>query len=53
MTRLTGDLQKRFGNLKPLYITYDKLAHLKRENIVFYYALIFGSIVYGDGIEEV
>lgn len=54
MARLTGDLQKKLGNVRPLYLTDERIAHLKNEDVVFYHALIFGSIiVYGVGIEAV
>lgn len=54
MARLTSDLRKKLGNIRPLYLTDERIAHLKSEDAVFYHALIFGSIiVYGDGIEAV
>ncbi len=54
MARLTGNLRKKLGNVRPLYLTDERIARLKNEDVVFYHALIFGSIVvYGDGIEAV
>jgi len=54
MARLTSDLRKKQGNIRPLYLTDERIAHLKSEDVVFYHTLIFGSIiVYGDGIEAV
>ena len=51
---LTAGLKKRFGNVKPLYLTKEKIQLLKKEDTTFYHSLIFGSIViYGDGIEAI
>jgi predicted nucleotidyltransferase len=53
-SRLSRDLRQRYGNVKPLYLTKEKVRQLKRDNEMFYYSLAFGSItVYGDGIEAV
>ena len=54
LAKLTNELQKKFGNIKPLYLTKEKIILLKKEDMIFYYSLIFGSIVvYGDEIEEI
>jgi predicted nucleotidyltransferase len=54
LAKLTNELQKTFGNVKPLYLTREKIRLLKRDDVVFYHSLIFGSIVvYGEGIEAV
>ena len=54
MARLTSDLRKKLGNVRPLYLTDERIAHLKSDDVIFYHALVFGSIVvYGDGIEAV
>ncbi len=54
LPKITSDLLRRFYNVKPLYLTKQKLNLLKNEDKVFYYSLIFGSIVvYGDGIEAI
>jgi predicted nucleotidyltransferase len=54
MARLTASLKRRFGNVKPLYLTKEKINLLKRDDSVFYHSLVFGSIlVYGGGIEAV
>ncbi|MBI5061834.1 MAG: nucleotidyltransferase domain-containing protein [Candidatus Aenigmarchaeota archaeon] len=51
---LTSELQQTFGNVKPLYLTKEKLESLKKTEHTFYYSLLFSSIViYGDGIETV
>ncbi len=54
LAKLTAELKKRFGNVKPLYLTKAKIQLLKKEDTTFYHSLIFGSIViYGDGIEAI
>lgn len=54
LAKLTSDLKKAFGNIKPLYLTENKIKLLKKEDTTFYHSLIFGSIVvYGDGIEAI
>jgi predicted nucleotidyltransferase len=51
---LTSSLQKKLGNVRPLYLTDERIAILKTDDVLFYHALTFGSIVvYGDGIEAV
>jgi predicted nucleotidyltransferase len=54
MAKLTGELRRVFGNLKPLYLTLEKIRVLRKEDPVFYHSLIFGSItIYGGGIEAI
>ena len=54
LAKLTADLKRKFGNVKPLYLTKEKIRLLKKNDAVFHHSLIFGSIViYGDGIEAV
>ena len=54
LAKLTNNLKKVFGNVKPLYLTEDKIKLLKNGDTTFYHSLIFGSIVvYGDGIEAI
>lgn len=51
---LTKELKKKYPKIKPLYLTEEKLKILKKEDVVFYYSLFFGSItLYGDGIEKI
>jgi len=51
---LTSELQRVFGNVKPLYLTEEKIKILRKTDHVFYFSLLFGSIViYGDGIEAI
>ncbi len=53
MAKLTADL-KKIGNIHPLYLTKDKIRRLKKRDELFYYSLVFGSIViYGGSIEEI
>jgi len=52
LARLTSELKRRYENIKPLYLTREKIEILKREDPLFYHSLVFGSInVYGEGIE--
>jgi len=54
LAKLTSELKKTFGNVKPLYLTKEKIELLKKEDMTFYYSILFGSItLYGDGIEAV
>ena len=54
LAQLTAALKKKFGNVKPLYLTKEKTGLLKSRDNIFYHSLIFGSInVYGEGIEAV
>lgn len=54
LAKLTNELKRRYTNIKPLYLTKDKLKTLRNEDTVFYYSLVFGSItVYGEEIETI
>ena len=54
LAKLTNDLKKTFGNVKPLYLTEQKIKVLRKNDPIFYHSLIFGSImVHGDGIEAI
>lgn len=54
IARLTSELKKRYKKIRPIYLTKEKLRVLKKEDLVFYYSLVFGSIaVYGEEIESV
>jgi len=51
LARFTSDLKKRFRKISPLYLTKEKLEVLKKEDLLFYYSLVFGSIkLYGEDI---
>jgi predicted nucleotidyltransferase len=46
---LTSELSKSIENARPLLLSKGKLARLKKEDPLFFYALTFGSItVYGE-----
>jgi len=52
LAKLTGELKKNFGDVRPLYLTKDKLELLRKEDPTFYHSLVFGSItIHGDDIE--
>jgi len=52
LAKLTGELKKNFGDVRPLYLTKDKLELLRKEDTTFYHSLVFGSItIHGDDIE--
>ncbi len=54
MARLSAELRKAYGNVSPLYLTDEKIRHLKKTDAVFYHSLIFGSmVIFGDGIEKI
>ncbi len=45
---------KEMGNVKPLYLTREKLERLKKNDEIFYHSLVFGSItIYGEEIEKI
>ncbi len=52
LAKLTGELKKNFGDVRPLYLTKDKLEILRKEDPTLYHSLVFGSItIHGDDIE--
>ncbi len=54
LAKLTNELKKKYVNIKPLYLTKEKIETLKRDDAVFYHSLAFGSIsVYGEEIETI
>ena len=54
LAKLSNKLKKKYGNIKPLYLTKKKIKILKKEDVVFYHSLVFGSInVYGEEIETI
>ncbi len=54
LAKLTNELRRKNGDVTPLYLTKEKLQILKKEDVTFYYALVFGSItVYGEKIETI
>lgn len=54
VAKLTNELKRKYRYIKPLYLTKEKLKTLKKEDCVFYYSLVFGSIIiYGEEIETI
>lgn len=54
LAKLTKELKKKYGKIKPLYLTKEKIETLKSKDSVFYHSLVFGSInVYGEEIEAI
>ena len=52
LAKLSKELKKKHGNVKPLYLTDEKMKALKEKDKVFYHSLVFGSIaIYGEKIE--
>jgi predicted nucleotidyltransferase len=46
---LTATMNKKIKNVKPLFLTTEKIAKMKKDDMLFYHSLSFGSIVlYGD-----
>lgn len=53
LASITRDL-KDYGDVSPLYLDDDKIATLKRDDPVFYYSLVFGSIMLlGESLESI
>ena len=45
---LAADIRRRINNVKPLFLTKEKIKALRKEDEIFYHALSFGSItLYG------
>jgi len=54
LAQLTSELKKMNGDVRPLLLNREKLGLIKQENPLFYYSLVFGSIMlHGEGIEPV
>jgi len=53
LARLTNELKRMYGNIKPLYLTKEKINILKKQDNLFYNSLIFGSItLFGENLEQ-
>jgi predicted nucleotidyltransferase len=51
LAKLTGALKKKSRKISPLYLTKEKLEVLKKDDPIFLYSLIFGSIrIYGEDL---
>ncbi|MBT9130148.1 MAG: hypothetical protein DDT41_00415 [candidate division WS2 bacterium] len=54
LAKLTAELKNNYPNIKPLFLTQDKLSLIKNEDPIFYYSLYFGSVnIWGEGLESV
>jgi len=54
LAKLTSELKKQYGNIKPLYLTKEKLSALKKMDPLFYHSLVFGSVnIIGEKLEEI
>lgn len=43
-----------YGNIRPMYLTAEKLRDMEEEDPIFYYSLMFGSItLYGEPLDAV
>lgn len=52
LAKLSNDLRNTFGEVRPLYLTVEKLEQLRKTEATFYHSLVFGSLtLYGDDIE--
>lgn len=53
LAKITKELKKENDKINPLYLTREKITHLKNNDTIFYHSLVFGSIrIYGEGIDE-
>jgi len=49
---LSGKIRRVVGNVQILVLTKEKIEMLKKDDPIFYYSLVFGSIIIrGEGIE--
>ena len=49
LAKLTRALKNKSGKISPLYVTKEKLEVLKKDDPLFFYSIIFGSIkLYGE-----
>jgi predicted nucleotidyltransferase len=49
LIKLSSELRKNVENIKILILDNKKIEHLKKEDVLFYHSLFFGSIIlYGD-----
>lgn len=53
LSRVTKNLVG-YGNIRPIYLTAEKLRDMEEEDPIFYYSLMFGSItLYGEPLDAV
>jgi len=49
LATLTSLLNKKIKDIKPLFLTDNKIKKIKKDDEIFYHSLSFGSIIiYGD-----
>ncbi len=49
LASLTALMKKKIRNVKPLFLTVEKIEKMKKDDELFYHSLSFGSIIlYGD-----
>lgn len=54
LAKLTNKLKEKYRNIKPLYLTKEKLQILRNKDKLFYHSLVFGSLtIHGGKLEEV
>lgn len=54
LARLTNELKRIYRNIKPLYLTKEKINLLKKQDSLFYNSLVFGSItLFGENLEQI
>lgn len=53
VARISNEIRRVLGrNVQILVLTPERIERLKKEDPIFYYSLVFGSIIlFGDGIE--
>ena len=49
LASLTSKLNKEIKNIKPLFLTDNKIENIKKEDPLFYNSLVFGSIILYGG----
>jgi len=42
---LTTLMSKKIKNVKPLFLTAEKIKKIKKDDALFYYSLSFGSVI--------
>jgi len=53
LAQLTNALKRKNNKIKPLFLTDEKIKKLKEDDTIFYFSLIFGSIVLHGGEIEI
>lgn len=53
LASLTSEINKKVSKAKVIFLTDKKINKLKKEDTLFYHALVFGSIVLYGGIDDI